>query len=127
MKKFILLALCVLSFMTISCTNNYSQGERIGVITKFSEKGLLWKSYEGDIKIAPNIASQGMVGQYEDFNFSIDNDNTIKCTTPTDSILLYAKLGIPVIVSYQQVKGLNILQNRGDTQYFVKSICRAKL
>lgn len=31
--------------------NNYSDGERTGVITKISKKGLIWKSWEGDMLV----------------------------------------------------------------------------
>lgn len=124
MKKIILILITIVALS--SCTNNYSQGERVGIITKFSNKGLMCKSYEGDLKVAPNIANGGMVGQYEDFNFSIDNDNTVVCETSVDTINLYNKLGIPVVLTYQQTFGHNWFNNRGDTQYYVKSIKRTK-
>lgn len=117
--------LFILSIGLTSCTNNYSTGERVGIITKFSEKGLLFKTWEGDLKVAPNIANgNGMVGQYEDFYFSVDNDNTIKCITSSDSINEYMKEGIPVIITYQQVKGFNWFMNRGETDYFIKVVNR---
>jgi hypothetical protein len=109
-----------------SCTNNYSEGERVGIITKFSNQGLIWKSHEGDLKVAPGAASGGMIGQYEHFDFSIDNDNTIKCETSLDTIMQYMKEGISVVLIYQQVKGMNWFDNRGKTDYFVKQVKRAK-
>ncbi len=45
MKYLILLALLVLS----SCMPNYSEGSRVGVITKLSYKGIIFKSWEGSI------------------------------------------------------------------------------
>ena len=36
-------------FATFAATENYSQGERIGFITKFSFKGRFWKSWEEKI------------------------------------------------------------------------------
>lgn len=123
-QKFILILITILSvFLLTSCTN-YSEGERVGIITKFSNSGKVFKSYEGELKIAPNVATQGMVGNYETFYFSIDNDNTIECITPIDSIKLYARLGIPVVVEYQEVIFLNWFDNRGNEDYFVKSIKR---
>lgn len=124
MKKAILV---LFSFLALtSCTENYSEGERVGIITKFSSKGLIWKSWEGDLKVAPNIANgNGMVGQYEDFLFSIDNNATINCSTPIDSINKYMQLGIPVTITYQEVWGKNITGSRGETNHFVKSVTRA--
>lgn len=124
MKKLLTIAIVALLFS--SCTNDYSQGERVGVITKFSNKGLVWKSWEGDLKIAPNIGNGGMVGNYETFAFSIDNDGIIFCDTPTDTIKVYAEEGIPVVVTYQECWGLNWFGNRGETSHFIKSIERTK-
>jgi len=124
MKKLLTIAIVALLFS--SCTNDYSEGQRVGVITKFSNKGLIWKSWEGELKIAPNIGNGGMVGNYETFAFSIDNDGTISSTTRTDSIAQFAKEGIPVVITYQQCWGLNWFGNRGETPYFVKSIERTK-
>lgn len=124
MKK--LLFIAIASLMLQACTQNFSQGERMGIITKFSQSGLMYKSWEGDLKVAPNIASGGMVGNYEDFYFSIDNDETIKCETAIDSINEYMKEGIPVIITYQQVKGKNWWDNRGTSNYFIRSVKRTK-
>jgi hypothetical protein len=33
------------------CGNGYSEGTRTGTITKFSNKGLIWKSYEGEMNL----------------------------------------------------------------------------
>lgn len=116
-----ILCLLVFAIMMVSC-ENYSTGERVGVITKFSKSGAVFKSHEGELKIAPNVANQGMVGQYETFRFSIDNDKTVECMTPVDSINEWARQGVPVVIQYQQVRYLNWWSNRGDTDYFVKSI-----
>lgn len=123
MKK-IFIALLV-AFTLASCSN-YSEGERVGIITKFSKSGAICKSYEGELKIAPNVATAGMVGQYETFHFSLDNDEYVECLTPTDSIEQYAREGIPVVVSYQEVWLLNWFGNRGNTDYFVKSVTPVK-
>lgn len=123
-QKFILMLIAILAVFSLTSCANYSEGERVGIITKFSNAGKVFKSYEGELKIAPNVATQGMIGNYETFYFSIDNDNTIKCITPIDSIKLYARLGIPVVVEYQEVAFLNWFGNRGSTDYFIKSIKR---
>jgi len=122
----VLFAFIVGLIMFVSCTD-YSSGDRVGVITKFSKSGLVFKSHEGELKVAPNIASGGMVGQYETFAFSLDRDNTIVCETPVDSIAQFATEGIPVVISYQQVRFLNWWKNRGNTDYFVKSVKRASI
>lgn len=123
MKNLFILFSIIITFT--ACSDNYSQGERIGIITKFSNKGVMCKSWEGDLKVAPNIAGGGMVGQYEDFLFSVDNDNSIPLITSTDSINEFMREGIPVVVTYQQTIGRNWFSNRGETNYFIKSVVRA--
>ena len=83
----------------------------------------MFDSWEGEMKVSPGIAQQQqMIGQYETFSFSIDNDKTIECTTHPDSIRLYMMRGEPVIIEYQETKGLNWFNNRGNTNYFIKSV-----
>lgn len=33
----------------VGCGEGYSDGERTGIVTKFSRKGLVWKSWEGEL------------------------------------------------------------------------------
>lgn len=47
LKSLIAPALIVASLS--ACAPNYSEGERVGVITKFSNKGLVFKSWEGSL------------------------------------------------------------------------------
>lgn len=44
------LGFAVVGCMT-GCGNGYSEGTRTGTITKFSRKGIMWKSYEGEMNL----------------------------------------------------------------------------
>ncbi|MEZ2446075.1 hypothetical protein AB6805_30375 [Chitinophaga sp. RCC_12] len=114
MKNYILLAaMCLL--MT-SCSENYSNGERIGLITQFSQTGVLWKSWEGHL----NLTQTGMnSSSAAPFDFSIDNDHE-------DPLLLRmidsaATLGWKVKLTYHETKGKNFFNNRGETNHFIVS------
>ena len=112
--KFILMGLVLTLFMT-SCTENYSNGERIGMITKFSEKGLIWSSWEGTL----NTTQTGM-NSAEPFEFSVDNAvNDPKVIATLDSA---ATKGWKVKIKYHQTFGKNWFSNRGETNYFVKEV-----
>lgn len=63
-------AAILLALFTTSCSENYSNGERIGLVTQFSKTGIIWKSWEGHL----NMTQTGM-NSSTPFNFSIDNDN----------------------------------------------------
>ena len=114
MKKFLILVILII--LLSACSENYSNGERIGVVTKFSKAGLLWKSWEGHL----NITQTGMNSAGEPFEFSIDNDNE----NPDIINLLdkAANKGHKVKIIYHQVVGWNWLGNRGETDYFVKRV-----
>ena len=112
--KFIFLALVATLTMT-SCTENYSNGERIGMITKFSKKGLIWDSWEGSL----NTTQTGM-NSAEPFEFSVDNDvNDSVVIATLDSA---ATNGWKVKIKYHETLGKNWFSNRGATNHFVKEV-----
>ena len=112
--KFLMIALVATMFLT-SCTENYSNGERIGMITKFSQKGLVYDSWEGSL----NTTQTGM-NSATPFEFSVDNDvNDPKVISTLDSAATY---GWKVKVKYHETWGKNWFSNRGETNYFVKEV-----
>lgn len=112
--KFICLSLGLALVMT-SCTENYSNGERIGMITKFSKKGLVFDSWEGTL----NTTQTGM-NSAQSFEFSVDNDiNDPKTIAALDSA---ATFGWKVKIKYHETFGLNWFNNRGETNYFVNEV-----
>jgi hypothetical protein len=115
MKK-IILSLSLLGLLTLtSCSENYSNGERIGVITQFSETGLVWKSWEGHL----NVTQTGMNSSIP-FDFSIDNDNpNQEVINKLDSA---AQHGWKVKLVYHQTKGWNWFSNRGLTNHFITKV-----
>ena len=107
----------IIAFMAIiglsSCTENYSNGTRIGTINKFSQSGYFFKSWEGHM----NLTQTGMTGSNNDFEFSIDNDNEPTGLVPTiDSAMNY---GWKVELTYHQTLGKNWFSNRGSTDHFI--------
>lgn len=116
MKKFLLAVLFVATLA--SCSEQYGQGERIGLITKFSRSGLWFKSWEGEL----HVTQTGMNSTMNDFNFSIDNNVEEERTNCINTLDSAAKLGWKVRLHYHQVQGKNITSSRGDTNYFVDSV-----
>lgn len=115
MKKLIMLALVSASVILTSCSENYSNGERIGVITQFSETGLIWKSWEGHL----NVTQTGMNSSVP-FDFSIDNDKPDQQVINTlDSA---AQHGWKVKLVYHETAGFNWFKNRGQTDHFINRV-----
>jgi hypothetical protein len=86
----------------------YSSGERVGYIQKFSEKGWLCKTHEGE------IAMVNLPGQIA---------NTFQFTVRDDSVaaLISAAQGRRVALSYEEHKGLPT-SCFGETNYFVNGV-----
>lgn len=114
MKSKILIAL-VFGLVLVGCSENYSNGERIGFVTKFSQRGLIYKSWEGEL----NLTQTGM-NTSSTFQFSIDNDREDEATIKTlDSA---ATLGWKVKLRYHETTGKNWFRNRGETDHFITHV-----
>ncbi len=69
MKARLVLALLILVVVS-SCGRNYATGERMGVITKLSCKGLIFESWEGELLVALPIDVAGTT-QPDRFVFNV--------------------------------------------------------
>lgn len=113
--KNVLFLICSSLIVLSSCSENYSNGERIGVITQFSETGLVWKSWEGHL----NVTQTGMNSSVP-FDFSIDNDKPDqKIINLLDSAAQY---GWKVKLVYHETAGKNWFNNRGETSHFITKV-----
>jgi hypothetical protein len=86
----------------------YSSGERVGYLNKFSRKGWLCKTYEGEVAMV-NLPGQ-LAGTFE---FTVRDDSI--------AALINKAQGQRVAVSYTQHKGLPT-SCFGETDYFVKGV-----
>lgn len=65
------LLFCVISSFTSGTYRGYSTGEREGYLTKVSEKGIIWKTYECQMQ----VGTGQMAALQEPFDFSIPRWN----------------------------------------------------
>lgn len=115
MRKILFLLMVISMMFLTSCTENFSNGKRVGTITQFSKTGNFFKSYEGHL----NVTQTGM-NTANGFDFSLDNDNEPKgIAAILDSAQNY---GWKVELTYHQVYGKNWFGNRGYTDYFITDV-----
>ena len=81
----------------------YSRGEMTGMINKVSEKGLLWKTYEGQLALEGIVSRDNSVGANV-WNFSLDRqarrgEDTQKIVTELQGFM---RDGTKVVVAYNQ-------------------------
>ena len=87
---------------------SYSRGERAGYIQKFSQKGWVIKTWEGELAMVPLPGALP-----EKFPFSTRSDEVAKQINST--------LGRRVVITYEQHKGLPTGMF-GETEYFVTGV-----
>lgn len=96
-------ALCT-GYMMIVLNWSYSKGERIGYVQKFSEKGWLCKTWEGELQMLP---VPGAVP--EKFIFSVRDRAVIE--------KFHSSQGKKISLSYEQHKGIPT-NCFGESEYF---------
>jgi len=89
-------------------TWNYSSGERAGYVQKFSKKGWLCKTWEGELAMV-NLPG----AMAEKFLFTVRSDSV--------AALINGSLGKRVTITYRQHLGVPT-SCFGDTEYFVSDV-----
>jgi hypothetical protein len=103
-----LIAALFAGYLWLALNWSYSKGERAGYVQKFSQKGWLIKTWEGELTL---VAVPGSMP--EKFFFTVrSNDLAMK---------INSSVGKRVAARYEQHKGLPS-NWFGDTEYFVKDI-----
>ena len=87
---------------------SYSAGERIGYVQKFSDKGWICKTWEGELAMFPVVAMQA-----EKFLFTVRDDAV--------AARLNQSLGKKVAIRYEEHKGVPT-SCFGETPYYVTEI-----
>lgn len=102
----LILAMVLLSagYVAVVLNWSYSKGERIGYVQKFSEKGWLCKTWEGELQMLPVPGALP-----EKFLFSVRDKAIIG--------RINASLGKKVSLAYEQHKGIPTTCF-GESEYF---------
>jgi hypothetical protein len=107
--SFLLIAsIAIVALISVYCMTmlnwSYSKGERIGYIQKFSEKGWLCKTWEGELQMLPIAGALP-----EKFIFSVRDTSVVT--------KINSSLGKKVVLYYEQHKGLPTTCF-GESEYF---------
>ena len=90
----------------------YSEGYRAGLLQKFSSKGTLFKTYEGEMILSSVQTNANMAIASEKFLFSVEEEEVAK--------KIEKMQGESVVVHYSQKNAT--LPWRGETVYLVDSV-----
>ncbi|MGC1390104.1 MAG: hypothetical protein WA816_03630 [Bacteroidales bacterium] len=108
----ILIIIIGISFIYWKYFYTYSEGYRAGLLQKFSHKGTVFKTYEGEIILSSISSNRDVTLASEKFLFTVINKSLVR---QFDTLQ-----GQPVIVHYRQKNAP--LFWRGDSMYLVDSI-----
>ena len=117
MKKILIwgsvIIIVVLSFLFYwNYFNTYSEGNRSGILQKFSKKGNIFKTYEGELVMSSITSNINTSIASEKFFFSVKDDSIAK--------VMFNLEGKRVTLHYEQKRGH--LPWNGETDYFVNGI-----
>ncbi len=117
MKKFLGIAITVIvlglaGFIYVRYYFTYSYGNRTGLLQKFSYKGNLFKTYEGELILSSIQSTNGVGLASEKFLFSVADDSL--------ATKMMSLEGHKVTVHYEQKNA--VLPWRGDSEYIVDKV-----
>ena len=102
----IVLLFAAWTFVTL--TWSFSEGERAGYVQKFSKKGWICKTWEGELAMV-NVPG----AMQEKFPFTVRDETVAQYIT--------SSMGKRVAITYQQHKGVPT-DCFGETEYFVTAV-----
>ena len=117
MKKFaiyffLIIVLVLGSFFYWKYVFTYSEGYRAGLLQKFSLKGNVFKTYEGEMILSSVQSNSNVAIASEKFFFSVTDKNV--------ALQLEKVQGESIVVHYREKNGT--LPWKGENTYFVDSV-----
>ena len=92
----------------ITLTFSYSDGDRVGYVQKFSHRGWLCRTWEGELAMTPVPGATPQI-----FSFTVRDDDTVKRIKDAE--------GKRVALHYKEKRGIPS-SCFGDTNYFISDI-----
>lgn len=118
--KYTLIAVLIIGAIILSFSywGVYDEGLRAGTVLRISKKGMIFKTYEGQLNLQTFGALRGASPIMEAFDFSVepDNDQVIK---DLEAVALSGER-----VNLHYVKRYVRFPWRGETKYFITKVER---
>jgi uncharacterized membrane protein len=111
-----LLLVFLAAFVYMKYFFTYSEGYRAGLLQKFSHKGVIFKTYEGEMVLSSVSSNRDVAIASEKFLFTVTKRSLVR---EFDTLQ-----GSTIIVHYRQMKSSVFW--RGDSQYLVDSVKEKK-
>ena len=114
----ILILVIVVGIFALFYFGIYDEGVRAGNVVRISKKGVIFKTYEGQLNLQSFGALKGASTFAETFDFSVENGKP-EIVRELEAVALSGER-----VNLHYVKRYSIFPWRGETKYFVTSVER---
>ncbi|NJN43247.1 MAG: 6-phosphogluconate dehydrogenase [Flammeovirgaceae bacterium] len=96
----------------------YDEGIRAGFVLRLSKKGMMFKTYEGQLNLQSFGSLKGTSPIAEVFDFSVEKSDTLVVRQLQEVALSGERVNLHYIKRYKTFPW------RGDTKYFIKKVER---
>lgn len=111
--SFLIIILLFVAYVLI-CGMHYSSGARTGIVIKASQKGFLFKTYEGELNLGGISEGDGTIMPTRIWNFSVPKNDTA-----VYNAIIHSQ-GKHVRLYYDEL--LKVFFWQGDTPYMVNKV-----
>jgi hypothetical protein len=119
-KRIVVIALLLgIGVLVFAYWGVYEKGTMAGKVLRITEKGVVFKTYEGKISLESFGALKGVSPVAETFDFSIEGDQTEVIKQLEEVALSGERVNLHFVKRYVRFPW------RGDTKYFVEKVERA--
>jgi hypothetical protein len=120
-KRILLIALALgIATLAFLYYGVYERGVMAGKVLRVTEKGMVFKTYEGKISLESFGALKGVSPVAETFDFSVESDQTEVIKQLQEVSLSGERVNLHFVKRYAQFPW------RGDTKYFIETVEREK-
>jgi hypothetical protein len=117
-NSLIIILVVLIGLFTFFYFGIYDEGVRAGSVVRISKKGIIFKTYEGQLNLQSFGALKGSSPFAETFDFSVAN-NKPDVIRELEAVALSGER-----VNLHYIKRYNIFPWRGETKYFIISVER---
>lgn len=119
----VMIVVCILGILSsvvlskaglVTIMPNYSNGERTGVVVKLSKKGVVWKTWEGEMNVGSMSTDGKGIAVPTVFKFSVKDDAI------AEKIMDMSRSGNRTTLVYEQALMRSFRE--GETPYLIVSV-----
>lgn len=117
---FAIIVLMAIAFLCLAYWGVYDEGVRAGTVLRISKKGMIFKTYEGQLNVQTFGSFKGENPIMEAFDFSVSTEDEEVIAELQDVALSGERVNLHYMARYATFPW------RGDTKYFITKVERVE-